>query len=194
MKRSIVLWTSLSCCLASAVAYGDPGSLKAAKARTRQPLLPGQIVTFKNAKSRLCIGVEGGEMHNGALLKQGRCTNAPDQKWRLDRRDPTDPDYVYLRNVKDDHLCMGVDRAQVVPGANIGVYDCHFGPGVSNQKWAVVPTTPISLLRLINQKSSYHARDLYCVGVDRAKTTRAQLKQFRCDSRTNQSWHAIDRT
>jgi hypothetical protein len=45
MKRSIFLWTSLSCCLAlSTVVYGD--SLKAAKARTRQPLLPGKTNQF----------------------------------------------------------------------------------------------------------------------------------------------------
>src|SRR5688572_27824948 len=101
MKRSILLCAFLSCGLVSAVAHGDPASLRAAKARARQPLLPGQVVTFQNAKSKLCIGVEGGRMHNGALLKQGRCTSARDQRWRVERRDPTDPDYVYLRNMKD---------------------------------------------------------------------------------------------
>jgi len=43
------------------------------------------------------------------------------------------PEVIYLRNVKDDKKCMGVDGAQVIPGANIGLYDCHPGPGVSNQ-------------------------------------------------------------
>jgi hypothetical protein len=193
MKRSIFLWTSLSCCLAlSSEAHGDPGSLEAAKARTRQPLLPGQVVTFKNAKSKLCIGVEAGQMHNGALLKQGRCTDAPDQKWRVDPRDAKAPDFVYLRNVKNDNLCMGVDGAKVTSGANIGVYDCHFASGVSNQKWLIAQSLS-GLRQIINQKSTLHAGDLYCVGVDHAKTTRAQLKQFRCDFKTNQSWAASDR-
>lgn len=57
MKRSMVRWTSLSCCLAlSAAAYADRGALQAARARTRQPLIPGEVITFKNAKSKLCIG------------------------------------------------------------------------------------------------------------------------------------------
>jgi hypothetical protein len=188
MKRSILLWTSFSCCAAlSAVAYGD--SLKAARARTRQPLLPGEVVTFKNAKSKLCIGVAGGEMHNGALLKQGRCTNAPDQKWRVDARDAKALDFVYLRNVKNDDLCMGVDGAKVTRGANIGVYNCHFGPGISNQKWMIAQSLT-GLRQIINQKSTLRSpsRDLFCVGVNKAKTTRAQLKQFPCDFKTNQSW------
>jgi hypothetical protein len=186
MKRSIFLWTSLTCCLAlSTVAYGD--SLRAAKARTRQPLLPGEVVTFKNAKSKLCIGVAGGRMFNGALLKQGRCTNAPDQKWRVDQRDGKAQSFVYLRNVKNEDLCMGVDGAKVTPRANIGVYNCHFAPGVSNQKWMVAESLT-GLRQIINQKSSLRTDDLYCVGVDQAKRTRAQLKQFRCDFKTNQSW------
>jgi hypothetical protein len=194
MKRSIFLWTSLSCCLAlSAAAHADLGSLEAARARTRQPLVPGQTVTFKNAKSKLCIGVADGQMHNGALLKQGRCTNTPDQKWRVDQRDENAPDFVYLRNVKNDDLCMGVDGAKVTAGANISVYNCHFAPGVSNQKWMIAQSISSGLRQIINQKSTLHARDIYCVGVDRAKKTRAQLKQFPCDFKTNQSWDAIER-
>ena len=193
MNRSILLWTSVACCLASAVAYADRAGLEKAKARTHQPLIPGETITFQNAKSKLCIGVANGQMHNGALLKQGRCTNAPDQKWRVDQRDAKAPDFVFLRNVKNDNLCMGVDGARTTPGANIGVYDCHFGPGISNQKWMIAQSLT-GLRQIINQKSSLHAdNDLYCVGVDQASRARAQLKQFPCDSKTNQSWATRDR-
>lgn len=197
MKRSIFLWTSFSCCLAmSAVAHGDQRSFNAAK-RTKmgQPVLPGQIVTFQNAKSKLCIGVEGGQTKNGALLKQGRCTGAADQKWRIEPRNEKTPDFVYLRNVKSDR-CMGVDGAKVTPNANIGLYDCRISPGVSNQHWMIAQssTSLTGLGQIINQKSTLHAPPgvLYCIGVDRAKTSRAQLKQFPCDSKTNQAWQPRD--
>lgn len=207
MKRSISLCVSLSCCLAfSVIAHGDPGALTAAtvnaarakKGQGLYPLANGQIITFKNAKSKLCIGVEGGEMINGALLKQGQCNGAPDQKWRVEVRNPKTPNIYYFRNVKS-HRCMGVDSGKVTPDANIGQYDCFRGKPdiVTSQEWQILPIElPLDIsgdYQIINTKSTNFNKNnknhmTYCIGVDHAKTTRAQLKQFACDSKPNQAW------
>ena len=95
---------------------------------------------------------------------------------------------------------MGVDQAKVTPGANIGLYDCHFSKGVSNQKWLVSPLfrghSLTGFANIKNMKSSraHPQSEGYCVGVDEAKSTRAQLKQFPCDHETNQAWEVIPRS
>ena len=218
MKRSILVCTALSCGLAlSAVAHGDAGSVKLATAKrgNGQPgagalvnMHNGEIITLKNAKSGLCIGVENGHTNNGALLYQGACNGAPDQNWQIWAASSSinggqhlqSGDLLYLENVKNGKRCMGVDQAKVTPGANIGLYDCHFSKGVSNQKWLVKPIwRGLSLTGFANIKNMKSSRahpqsEGYCVGVDWAKSTRAQLKQFPCDHKTNQAWQVLPRS
>lgn len=40
------------------------------------------ILNFRNVKSGLCIGVDGGSTANGAQLKQFRCDGSANQQWR----------------------------------------------------------------------------------------------------------------
>jgi hypothetical protein len=184
MRRSNFLWISLSCCLASAVALGAPGTVDAAPARSgvvRATLQPNKIVTFRNSKSGYCIGVEHGRTDNGALLKQGPCRpRAADQKWQVSRggKDGT----VSFKNVKSGR-CMGVDGAKVTRGANIGQYDCHPSDDVSNQHWSVLGPADSNANFIVNQKSTKHAppNTLACIGVERGQTGRAQLKQASCN-------------
>jgi len=185
MKPSIVLWTSISCCLASyAAAYGEPDTKADIKAsaeigKTSRPLQDGEILTFKDFKSKLCIGVDHASTANGALVKQFNCDGAPNQRWRTVRAGAIHR----FKNVKSG-LCIGVDGASVNPGANIGQYNCSAGlPTDNNQGWTIQKNPDEPAWNLHNAKSDR------CIGVDHASTANgAQLKQFDCDHKQNQEW------
>lgn len=194
MNRSTILWTSLACCLAfSAAAYGDPETVDAAKSSTAlqiQGLPPkGEVLTFENQKSELCMGVDRASKKNGALVKQFPCDGRPNQQWRVVGR-------FTLQNVNSGK-CLGVDRASVKPGANIGQYDCEPNRDDigSNQSWDLLGIEGSTVKRIINKKSTlHHGNRRFCVGVNRgSKAKGAQLKQFPCDAisldrPSNQAW------
>ena len=139
-------------------------------------------ISFKNIKSGRCIGVNHASTANGALLKQFNCDNAPNQRWRVQRRGA---EHTFI-NVKSGR-CMGVDGASVRPGANIGQYSC--GSAAPNQAWVLLSDTPDLVRNLVNAKSKL------CIGVDRGSTANgAQLKQFTCNlTAPNQEWRVIVR-
>jgi len=185
MKPSIVLWTSV-CCLASyAAAYGESDTKASAEiGKTTRALQGGEVITFKNYKSKLCIGVDHASTTNGALVKQFKCDDgAPNQRWRTERVG----EIHRFKNVKSG-LCMGVDGASVKPGANIGQYECSHGlPTNNNQGWKIQKKSEEPAWNLHNAKND--AKSDRCIGVDHASTTNgAQLKQFGCDHKQNQEW------
>jgi hypothetical protein len=189
MNRLICLGTSLACGLALCTsAYADANAAKSSKitskVRQPEPVRPGMILTFKNAKSKKCIGVKDASKKNGALVQQFDCDNRPNQKWQVRDVNVIDGVSVFaLRNVKSEK-CMGVDGASVRESANIGQYNCD--TGAPNQRW--VRTTQGWM---INEKSTNHAPagKVFCIGVNQAKTNEgAQLKQFHCDGKANQQW------
>jgi hypothetical protein len=182
MKRSLPLWVVLSCSLAPyPAAYGEPVAEESveAGAMTRS-LQPGVILTFKNVKSGRCLGVNHASTANGALLKQFTCDNAPNQRWRVERRG-IEHTFVNVKSGK----CIGVDGASVKPGANLGQYNC--GDAAPNQSWVLVSDTSDLVRNLRNVKSGL------CIGVDRASTANgAQLKQFACNlTAPNQEWRLV---
>jgi hypothetical protein len=83
---------------------------------------------------------------------------------------------------------MGVDRAKVTQGANIGQYDCHPSNGVSNQHWEIFGSTSSNDRVITNEKSTEAHLQIWCVGVERGKTTRAQLKQAPWFNHSDQIW------
>lgn len=182
MRHSILVSISLTCCLASGtVAHAEPAVEEALPAAaTTRSLQAGVILTFKNIKSGRCLGVNHASTANGALLKQFRCDNAANQRWRVERRGIQ---HTFI-NVKSGK-CIGVDRASVRPGANLGQYSC--GNGAPNQSWILISDTPDLVRNLRNVKSEL------CIGVDHASTANgAQLKQFACNlTAPNQEWRLV---
>ncbi len=192
MNRPTFLWTSLACCLAlGSTAYGEPETVDSAKSSAALQGLPprGEVLTFKNSKSKRCMGVDRASKKNGALVKQFNCDGSTNQQWRVVGR-------FTLQNVNSGK-CLGVDRASVKPGANIGQYNCgrdrdDIG---SNQSWDLLGLEGSTVKRIINKKSTlHHGNRKFCVGVNRGSTANgAQLKQFPCDDisltrPSNQAW------
>lgn len=151
------------------------------------------IRTFQNVKSssasagqRGCIGVDRASTSSGAYIKQFTCDGSDNQTWLL-RSAAGSSGFYNFQNKNSDNMCMGVDRASRNPGADIRQFPCDSS---LNQRWFlafdVIPECPSpdpANVCIINVKSGL------CVGVDRASTANgAQLKQFQCDGRINQSW------
>ena len=182
MKVSIIRWAFLSCSLMSCALDNEESDTGGAGevAEQSQALAAGTVVTFKNFKSGLCMGVDHASTANGALVKQFGCDNTSNQRWSVQ----SSSNLNVFTNGKSG-LCMGVDGASVSAGANIGQFNCgNFAP---NQSWVVFQGSSSIQFNLINNKSGL------CIGVDGGSTASgAQLKQFSCNfAAPNQNWGII---
>jgi len=90
-------------------------------------------VTIKNWKSQLCMGVSGGDPRPGVDIKQFKCDNRPNQKWKLTT--VTRGGHTALSIQNFDRLCIGVD-GKVREGAQIQQEPCN---AQADQDWKIIP-------------------------------------------------------
>lgn len=180
MNRSVVRWATLVCCLVSSIVGYAESNAAPVKADGKSRALEGRrVATFKNVKSGLCLGVDHASTANGARVKQFRCDNSRNQRWRTQGPGAGGIGLTFA-NLKSN-LCMGVDRSSKESAANIGQHYCE---AALDQTW--ITAGGGDSLRIMN----YNSR--LCIGVDRASTAGgAQVKQFRCDDKPNQKWVPI---
>lgn len=136
----------------------------------------GELLSFENVNSHLCIGVSGASMSPGGFIQQFACDGRVNQKWST-RGEVVITGFHPIGNVNSG-LCMGVDNGSPDPGAAIRQFACD---SRVNQQWSPI-VGPDSTF-------SFQNSDGLCIGVDGASTSPgAQLRQFRCDGRPNQRW------
>lgn len=191
MKHPLVLLSSLAYCFTShAAEVSAAKSGKPVKAsQISHALKSGAILTtnFHNVKSpAYCIGVAGGNTKNRAYIKQGVCSNAArDQVWLWEPVSGPGSDYVVLKNAKNRRLCLGVEHGSH-GRANIMLGVCN---GKPDQRWVMnyVPFTGPNGAPAFHIKNPYHL----CIGVEGGATTRAQLKQNKCNIHArDQAWYS----
>src|ERR1043165_8932157 len=85
MKRAVFVLASLL--------YGSASYAAGTQQRGNPDTVEGTVKfegTFKNVKSKLCMGVARGDTKFGAYIKQGQCNKAPDQRWAVQPPDRWD--------------------------------------------------------------------------------------------------------
>jgi hypothetical protein len=183
MHDSILLCASLACCLASCTAADDDGfdADNSVELGAQSPAVLNSFIKFRNVKSGLCIGVDGGSTANGALLKQFACagTSIPNnQIWLMDTLD-INAGLHRFKNSKSN-LCLGVVNASINAGANIAQFGCSGTSPPNNQLWTDI---------FMGGEGFRNSKSGKCLGVDGASTAAgAQIKQFPCDGTLNQQW------
>jgi hypothetical protein len=167
MKHSFLALATLAYCFASDASAATP---------------PGRFeATFHNAKSKLCMGVAQGDTKFGAYVKQGKCRDsADDQSWIVEPAGPKG--FHVIKNRENQTLCLGVDHGSDDPGADVRLFPCDNKP---NQRWKFEQLG--KHYRIKNRSSD--PRNQLCLGVDDGSTARAQLKQGKCSSATDQQWN-----
>ena len=90
-------------------------------------------VTIKNWKSQKCMGVNHGSPVPGADIRQFKCDNRANQKWKLNTVTRGDHTALSLQNY--DRLCIGVD-GPLREGAPLKQEPCNAQP---DQDWRIIP-------------------------------------------------------
>jgi len=179
-------------------------SFSADAAGLAKPLSPGQLsqtlkagksvkIAFANrnsdGKAVGCIGVDGAKTNSGAHLMWFRCDlptsdHPNNQYWTLTPTKVENEEGVYItiKNSKSK-MCIGVDDASPVPGADIRQFDCK---NHANQKWKLT-----TIKRGNRTALSIQNYDRLCIGVAGAMRVGAQLKQEKCNAEPDQDWRVI---
>ena len=163
MKRSLFVLASLSYSFASyAAGPGAPVKSVARPEGGKPPWSPfGERIetTFKNAKSKLCMGVAKGNTTFGAYVLQGQCnSDHNDQWWVVEPEGPLG--YHTIKNRQNPKMCLGVDQGGRHPRADIRLFPCD---NKLNQKWKLDTrgTGRYDVFRFKNRNS-----DKLCIGVE----------------------------
>jgi hypothetical protein len=168
MKRAVFVLASLL--------YGSASYAAGAEQRDK-PEFEG---SFKNAKSKLCMGVARGDTKFGAYVKQGQCNKAPDQRWEVQPPGPLG--FRTIKSNENSKLCLGVDDGSHQAGADIRLFTCDDKP---NQRWKLERVAG-GAYRLKNRNSA--SGNELCIGVEHGATGRAQLRQGKCSAAPDQQW------
>lgn len=192
MKRSTWLLASLAVyCFSCAAELGDAEldgvSEDELVGVVTEPLRveDGATLFLQNSRTKpepRCIGVDQASTAAGALIKQFKCDRSKNQTWIANPRQPGSGFYEF-QNSKDRRMCMGVDGGSTASGAKLMLFACD---GSRNQTWFFREAGGDRVVTIRNGTSSDGNR---CIGVDNGSTANgAQLMQFTCDGKPNQSW------
>ncbi|HEY6175140.1 MAG TPA: RICIN domain-containing protein [Kofleriaceae bacterium] len=175
MKRAVFVLASLL--------YGSASYAAGTEQRGNPDTVEGTFKfegTFKNVKSKLCMGVARGDTKFGAYIKQGQCNKAPDQLWAVQPPGPLG--FRAIKSNENRNLCLGVDNGSHEPGADIRLFTCDDKP---NQRWKLERVAS-GVYRFKNRNSA-RGNEL-CIGVEHGATGRAQLRQGKCSAAPDQQW------
>ena len=132
MRKLLILITGLA---ATTLALVFPGTANAT-----------QFNTWSTFSSRLCMGVQGGNMTPGTAIIAWTCDGSLNQLWTADSNSGQTGYYLF-RNAADTTECLSVFQMETTNGAPLVIWPCKDQSSNQDQRWQVPPFTNIFPLR-----------------------------------------------
>jgi ricin-type beta-trefoil lectin protein len=121
MRRIFILITGLA---VTALALVVPGTANAT-----------QFNTWSTFSSRLCMGVQGGDMTPGTAIIAWACDGSLNQLWTADSNSGQ-TGYFLFRNAADPTECLSVFQMETTNGAPLVIWPCKDQSSNQDQRWA----------------------------------------------------------